>query len=215
MGRDKCRVLVVDPQPIVQQGYEHLFAPLPDKELIGALASGEELCASYLRLRPDLVILDLQLPGISGIETIRRLLRRNPDARILVHTSMTEVVYVCRSMQNGARGFLGRHAPVELLLQAVEEVAGGGVFLEHELAQQVAYARTTMPDNPFQGLTPREFEVAVLLANGEPLTEIARRMALSYKTVAGYSSSIRAKLGTRTRTDLVRLALNHGILQSR
>ncbi len=208
------RVVVVDDHPIVQAGYEKLFGTCEDKELIACFHRGEEISAAYAQLKPDLVILELLLPGISGIETTKRLLRRDAEAKVLIHTPVVDVVYICQAMQSGARGYLSKHAPLSQLLKAIEQISTGGIFLEPELAQQVAYLRTTVPENPFNSLTPREFEVAMLLTNGESLETISTRLSLSYKTVANHSASIRAKLGTRNLADLVKLAMRHGLLQA-
>ena len=155
--------------------------------------------------RPDLVILDLNLEGISGLELIRRFLLENEAASILVFSMHTEPIYAARALNMGARGYVSKSAPAGELLKAIRNVLDGLRFVESEIEEELASAHTSGED-PLQRLTNREVEIVRLLGEGRSLTGVAEGLGISYKTAANSCSRIKEKLMCRRTGDLIRLA---------
>jgi DNA-binding NarL/FixJ family response regulator len=160
--------------------------------------------------RPDLVLLDLNLPGIGGLELLRRMLAEDQSARILVLSMHAEPLYASRAMELGARGYLSKNASAEELLTAVRRIAEGGRYIENEIAQELAL-QSASPGGGLRDLTDRDIEIMRLLAEGSSLAEIADALGIGYKTVANSCSQIKAKLGVTRTNDLVRLAMTLGV----
>jgi DNA-binding NarL/FixJ family response regulator len=203
------KVLLVDDHAIVRDGLRRLLATLGGEEVVDA-ADGREALALARSLRPDLAIVDLNLPGLGGLELIRRLAQDAPETRILVLSMHAEPLYVTRAMDAGAHGYLSKNVAPEELLAAVRKVAAGGRYVEGEVAQALAM-RAAEADEPMGKLSPRDLEMLRLLAQGRSLAEIADSLGIGYKTVANSFTSIKAKLGVARTADLVRLALEMGV----
>jgi len=201
------RVLIVDDHPIVRAGLRRLLAAEPNLQISEA-ASGQEAIGTFRDLRPDLVILDLNLPGISGLEVLNRLLIENGKARILVISMYDNPVYVARVLEAGAQGYVSKNAPPEQVLGAVRRVAAGRPYIEHEMAQELALGNLRPATNPLHQLSPRDIDILRLLADGNSLTDIAEAIGVSYKTVANHCSRLKAKLGTPRTADLIRIAIS-------
>lgn len=204
------KVLIVDDHPIVRSGLRRLLGAEPQLDIAEA-ATGPEAIALFRELRPELVILDLNLPGISGLEVLGRLRIENPKARILVISMYDNPLYVARVLEAGARGYVSKNAPPEQILEAVRRVAAGRPYLEHEMAQELAMGNIRPSSHPLSQLSPRDVEILRLLADGGSLTEIAEAIGVSYKTVANHCSQLKAKLGTPRMADLIRVALSCGL----
>ena len=177
---------------------------------ISEAANGRDALLRLREDRPDLVLLDLNLPGIGGLELLRRMLLEDASARILVLSMHAEPLYAARAMELGARGYLSKNASAEELLTAVRRIADGGRYIENEIAQELAL-RATPPGHGLQDLTERDLEIMRLLAEGMSLAEIAEALGIGYKTAANACSYIKAKLGVTRTNDLVRLAMTLGI----
>jgi two-component system invasion response regulator UvrY len=203
------KVLLVDDHAIVRDGLRRLLATLGGEEVVDA-ADGREALALARSLRPDLAIVDLNLPGLGGLELIRRLAQDAPETRILVLSMHAEPLYVTRAMDAGAHGYLSKNVAPDELLAAVRKVAAGGRYVEGEVAQALA-VRAAEADEPMGKLSPRDLEMLRLLAQGRSLAEIADSLGIGYKTVANSFTSIKAKLGVARTADLVRLALELGV----
>jgi len=160
--------------------------------------------------RPELVLLDLNLPGIGGLELLRRMLIEDPAVRILVLSMHAEPLYASRAIELGARGYLSKNASADELLLAVRRVADGGRYIESEIAQELALQKAS-PGRGLQDLTERDIEIMRLLAEGMSLAEIADALGVGYKTVANACSMIKARLGVARTNDLVRLAMTLGV----
>ena len=158
--------------------------------------------------------MDITLPGISGIEVTRRVLTRVPDQKILIFSMHEDMVFVNRAFQAGAKGYVTKSAAPEVLIDAVRQVATGKLYLSSEMAQLIA--AQTMPggEQSIDLLSGREFEIFRLLVQGQSLNEISEALHISYKTVANYQSNIRQKLGATTAAQIVRIALDHGVISS-
>jgi two-component system invasion response regulator UvrY len=204
------RVLIVDDHAIVVSGCRALFAGEPDIDIELLEASdadgGERL---FLAEQPDVCILDINLPGVSGFELARRMLGHTPAARIIMFSMNDDPVFAARAIEAGARGYVSKSGDPHDLVEAIREVGNGGVYLPASVAQSLAFAGSSLTQNPLAKLTSREIEILRLLGAGKSLTEIAWMIQVSYKTIANTSSNMRHKLGLRTAAELVRLAVEH------
>lgn len=203
------KVLLVDDHAVVRSGLRNLLSAVADVQLSEAATGREAL--QRLRLdRPALVLLDLNLPGIGGLELLRRMLLEDASIRIVVLSMHAEPLYATRAMELGARGYLSKNASAEELLLAVRRVAEGGRYIENEIAQELAL-QVASPGRGVQELTERDIEIMRLLAEGRSLAEIAEALGIGYKTVANASGQIKVKLGVTRTSDLVRLAMTLGV----
>jgi DNA-binding NarL/FixJ family response regulator len=203
------KILLVDDHQIVRNGLRNLLMSVPGTRITEA-ATGREALVRLRQDRPDLVLLDLNLPGIGGLELLRRMLVEDKTAQILVLSMHTEPLYAARAMELGARGYLSKNASADEVLTAVRRIAEGGRYIENEIAQDLAL-QTTAPRHGLQDLTERELEIMRLLGEGMGLAEMADALGIGYKTVANACSQIKAKLGVTRTNDLVRLAMTLGI----
>lgn len=202
-------VLVVDDHAIVREGLGRLLAELPDMALFEA-ASGEEALTRITARRFALALLDLNLPGLGGLELLRRVVAADPHLPVLVFSLHTEPVYATRALEAGARGYVSKNAAPEELLGAVRTVLAGGTIIERDITEEM-HAREAA-DNAWQRpLTQRDLEILRLLAEGNSLSEIAATLGIAYKTVANTLSRIKEKLGVSHTADLIRLTLGHGL----
>lgn len=203
------RILVVDDHAIVRSGVRRLLADLHDLELQEA-ASGEEALEQVRDSAFDLVILDLNLPGLGGLELLRRLLKSGPNLSVLVFSLHTEAIYANRAMEAGARGFVSKSAAPEEFLAAVQTVLAGGSVIERDIASEIATQE--IGENAYlRPLTQRDLEILRLLAAGNSLTEIGEALGIAYKTVANTLSRIKEKLGVTHTADLIRIAIGRGL----
>ncbi len=203
------RVLLVDDHAIVRAGLRRLFTALPDAQISEA-ATGREALALVRTERPTLIMLDLNLPGLGGLELLRRVLIEHPGARVVVLSMHAEALYAARALRAGAAGYLSKNASPEELLQAVRRVTEGGRYIEAEIAQGLAL-QTAETGSLMQQLTERDLEIMRLLGDGRGLSDIADALGVSYKTVANTCGQIKAKLGVARTADLVRLAVERGV----
>ncbi len=214
MSAAKTRVLLADDHAVVREGYRRLLERTDEIAVIAEAGSGEEAYRLFSEMAPDVVVLDINLPGIGGIEAARRILARDAQAKILMFSMHEDVVFPSRSLQTGARGYVTKSSAPEVLVEAVRLVAAGKLYISHDMAQELAIQMLPGNENPLQALSPREFEVFRLLVAGHPIGEIAKILSLSYKTVANHQSNIRQKLDVSNTAQVVRMALAHGMLSS-
>jgi two-component system invasion response regulator UvrY len=203
------KILLVDDHVIVRTGLRNLLTSALETQISEA-ATGRDAIQLLRRDRPDLVLLDLNLPGIGGLELLRRMLQDDKTVRILVLSMHTEALYAARAMDLGARGYLSKNASADELLTAVRRVADGGRYIENEIAQELALNKVSLTHS-LRDLTERDLEIMRLLAEGMNLTEIADTLGVGYKTVANGCSQIKARLGVTRTNDLVRLAMTLGV----
>jgi two-component system, NarL family, invasion response regulator UvrY len=206
------RVVLVDDHAVVREGYRRLLERTDDITVIAEVASGEEAYRVVCELQPDVTVLDINLPGLGGIEAVRRIVARLPEAKILMFSMHEDTVFSSRALQAGARGYVTKSAAPEVLVEAVRLVAAGKLYISHEMAQELAVQMLPGRDNPIDALSAREFEVFRLLVAGHSLQEISRILCLSYKTVANYQSNMKHKLDVSNTAQVVRIALSHGLI---
>jgi two-component system, NarL family, invasion response regulator UvrY len=212
----KINVLLVDDHAVVRTGYKTYLSL---SERIGEIYEaerGETACQVYSRQLPDVVVMDLSMPGLGGFESIRRLLSRHGNCKILVFSIHNELVYVTRAIKAGAKGYISKNNAPETLVTAVCKIAEGGTYVDPDLAQRLAVNMAVDQDETtkIKSLSPREFDIFCLLATGVTSREAAESLCLSYKTVCNHSTAIKEKLGIKTLSELALLANRHGITKN-
>lgn len=212
MSESKIKVVLVDDHAVVREGYRRLLERTRDIVVIAEAASGEEAYRMVCELQPDVTVMDINLPGVGGIEVVRRIVGRLPEAKVLMFSMHEDTVFSSRALQAGARGYVTKSAAPEVLVQAVRLVAQGKLYISHEMAQELALQMLPGRDKPIDALSAREFEVFRLLVAGHSLQEISKILCLSYKTVANYQSNIKHKLDVSNTAQVVRIALAHGLI---
>ncbi|MFI4935799.1 MAG: response regulator [Caulobacterales bacterium] len=200
------KVLIVDDHAIVRDGLARLLIAEGEHQVSQA-ANGRDALGLTRSLRPELVILDLNLPGLGGLELLRRLIQAGA-AKVLVLSMHAEPLYARRALEAGAQGYVSKNAAPDELLTAVRKVAGGGRYVEAEIAQALALGAG---GESLDALSPRELEIMRLLAAGSSLAEISAALGVGYKTVANTCTLIKSKLGVARTADLVRLAIETGV----
>lgn len=212
-------VLLVDDHAIVRAGYRQLISTTSDISVIGEAATAEECCKLYQKLQPDVVVMDLNLPGMSGLETIRRICGKTDTfdtPKVLAFSMHDEAAYVERALNAGASGYLSKSCEPELLIAAIYAVAKGQRYIEPILQERVKHLSgdgdaNTQSSAGLDALSPREFDVFCLLAQGKPCKQAAADLYLSEKTVSNYATQIKNKLGVRTLNELTRVAYQQGV----
>jgi DNA-binding NarL/FixJ family response regulator len=200
-----CRVLVVDDHPVFRAGLCAILDAAPDLEVVAEAATGLEAVDRARTSRPHLVLMDLQLPDLGGVEATRRILAETPDSRVLVLTMIDQDAALAAALRAGARGYLLKGADRDEVLRAVRAVASGEAFLSAQVADRLPGVLTAVPATAadFPQLTSRENEILTLVAEGRDNAEIARELSLSLKTVRNYVSSILTKLEVPGRAQAV------------
>ncbi len=199
------RLLLADDQALIRAAFAALLETESDLEVVAQVGSGAEVVAEALRTRPDVALLDVQMPGIDGLTAAGALRERLPDCRVIMLTTFGRPGYLKRAMEAGAAGFLVKDTPPEQLIEAIRRVAAGLRVVDPALAVETL----AVGDSPF---TAREREVLTVAADGGTVAEIAGRLYLSEGTVRNYLSSVIGKTGARTRADAVRIATERGWL---
>ena len=202
-------LLVVDDHAIVRSGIRRLLGERDDIQVLEA-ASGEEALHVVLDRPVNLIVLDLNLPGLGGLELLRRLVRAAPKIPILVFSQHAEAIYATKAMEAGARGFVSKNAMPEEFLEAVDAVLAGAIAIEKSVQREMA-VRDLAEDAYLKPLTERDMEILRLLAAGNSLSEIAAKLGIAYKTVANTLSRIKEKLGVGQTSDLIRIAIGRGL----
>ena len=206
------RVLLVDDHTVVRTGFRLLLETVADVRVIAEADSGEAACQCFDEAKPDVVVLDLSMPGMGGLETIRRLRARDKDVRTLALSAHDDAMHARRALKQGALGFLSKRTAPETLLEAVRMVAAGQRYIDPKLAQEIALAEvggTSLVDS----LSEREFEVFLRLANGAAVPQIAAELNLSASTVGTHLYNIKQKLQAGNQAELTLIALRAGLIE--
>jgi two-component system invasion response regulator UvrY len=211
----QVQVLLADDHAVVREGYRRLLERTPDIKVVAETGTGEDAYRLFCELAPDVVVMDINLPGMSGVEATRRVVAREPQAKVLIFSMHEDAMFASRALQAGARGYVTKASAPDVLVDAVRSLAAGKVYISQDVAQQLALQALPGQRLPLNHLSPREFEVFRLLAEGRPVSEIAQVMCLSQKTIANYQSSIRQKLELTNAAQVVRLAMSYGLVDSR
>jgi DNA-binding NarL/FixJ family response regulator len=202
-------VLLVDDHAVVREGYRRLLERAGGIAVVGEAADADSAHALYCSLEPQVVVMDITMPGTSGIEVMRRMLSSRPDARVLIFSMHEDTIFATRALQAGAFGYVTKASAPQTLVEAVHSVATGNKYLSAELAHKLALRDFTGAQR--EGLTAREIQVLRLLAQGQSVKAIADAMGLSPKTVANHQSAIKQKLEAGTAIELLRKAMELGL----
>ena len=209
------RIVIADDHAVVREGLKRIVSAADDMELVGEAADGTEVMQRVRELSFDVLMLDLSMPGRSGMELIKLVHAEKPRLRILVLSMHQELQYAVRAIKSGASGYLTKESAPSLLEQAIRKLAGGGAFISAEVAEQLALG--AMPGNetlPHESLSNREFEVFRLLVAGISVTDIGLRLKLSVKTVSSHKANLTHKMGLQNQSELIRYALKHGLIDA-
>ena len=206
------RIAIADDHAIVREGLKRIVAADSGLQIVDEAGDGTEVMRLVRERDFDVLVLDLSMPGRSGMELIKLVKAEKPKLRILVLSMHQELQYAVRAIKSGASGYLTKESAPALLVQAIHKIAGGGAFITAEVAEQLALG--AMPGAAaaaHESLSAREFEVLRLLAGGTSVTDIAARLNLSVKTVSTHKANLMQKMGLANATDLIRYAIKHGL----
>ena len=209
------KILLVDDHAVVRQGYASLLKALLPEVQVDEAGSGEDALQCVPVLAPHLVVLDLGLPGFSGLETCRRLRQRLPQLPVLFFSLHDELSLVRQALDAGASGYITKSSAPDVLVEAVRRTLAGHMYIEQELATQLACHKSSHGalDPRLQSMTPREMEVFVMLSRGFPTQQIAAKLCISHKTVSNYMTLLKHKLQVSSHVELVHLAIDTGVLR--
>jgi two-component system invasion response regulator UvrY len=209
------QVLLVDDHAVVRTGFRLLLQSQPDIKVVAEAHSGEAACQIYAELTPDVVVMDLGMPGMGGLEALRRIRARNSDARILALSAHDDPMHARRALREGALGFLSKRSAPEALIEAIASVAAGRRYIDPNLAQKLALAEIEgAARSPIEQLSEREFEVFIRLAGGATVQKIADDLKLSASTIGTHLYNIKQKLGVVNQSELTLLAIRHGLIEA-
>jgi two-component system, NarL family, invasion response regulator UvrY len=204
-------VLLVDDHAVVREGYRRLLERDATIQVVGEAANSMEAYEQASALEPQVVVMDIALPGVSGIEAMRRILARRPQQRVLMFSMYDDVIFPSRALEAGASGYVSKASAPEVLVDAISAVARGERYLSPDVRKLITHQTSTQVKSAVNTLTAREFEVLRLLAQGGTVKHIGEKLGLSEKTVANHQSAIREKLGARNGVQLARVAAELGL----
>lgn len=210
---DKINILLVDDHVVVRAGFRMLLATSDSLAVMAEASRGEQAIQLFDSLKPDIVVMDLSMPGIGGLETIRRLLQRDHEALILVFSVHHEQAYVSRALAAGARGYITKNSAPEILSEAIQAIMQGDCYVEQGLLKtSIDTSMTFDHQTLIAQFSPREFDVFRLLAQGLTAQKVAEQLCLGQKTVANYATQIKKKLHVNTSAELAHIAMQLSLL---
>ncbi|NEZ03889.1 response regulator [Wenzhouxiangella sp. XN201] len=208
-------ILIVDDHDLVRTGLKNILGGSRGFNIVAEASTGEEAIRLTRKLEPDLVLMDVGLPGLSGLETTERILKAQPEVKVIVLTAHSEPPLPARLLDSGASGYLTKACDAEELIRAVQKVAAGERYIGADISQQLAISLLPgTPQSPFQELTSRELEITLMLTQGMKMQSIAEVLNVSPKTVATYKYRIYDKVGVSSEVELLRQALRHGLVSA-
>jgi two-component system invasion response regulator UvrY len=208
----QINVMLVDDHAVVRMGFKMLLESDSDIKVIAEAESGELAIQRYMEHKPNVVVMDITMPGIGGLEAIERILAKDSTAKILVLSAHEDSVHPKRVLNAGAMGYLTKRSAAEELIKAIRTVASGKKYLEASVAQQMAIQQLSGDQNPVDVLSPREFEVFMALAKGKTTNEIADTLFLSPRTVGTHLYNIKQKLNANNSAEIALIAMRSGLL---
>ncbi|NBU58873.1 MAG: DNA-binding response regulator [Betaproteobacteria bacterium] len=209
----KIRVVLTDDHAVVRMGFRLLLGGTHDIEVVGEAESGEEAVKRFVELKPDVLVMDLSMPGMGGLEAVTRVLAKDDHARILILSAHEDTIHPKRVLKAGAAGYLSKRSAAEELIQAIRHVASGKMYMEAAIAQQMAVEQISGDKSPVDVLSAREFEVFLALAKGQSVNDIAAVLHLSPRTVGTHLYNIKQKLGASNQAELAIMAVRAGLLE--
>lgn len=212
--KTKLRVMLVDDHDIVRSGLKRLVERNEDMEVVAEAQNGEHAYAMFGSLEPDVLVMDISMPGMGGLEALRRIVSRFPKARVVVFSMHENVAFATNALAAGARAYVAKAGMSDDVLLAIREVSAGRGYISPDMAQKIALRTHSVGSDPIHQLSPREFEIFRLLAEGNSVDDIAQLLKISQKTAANYQTVLKHKLGITSPIDLVRLAISQGLLET-
>ncbi len=210
----KIRVMLIDDHAVVRVGFRMLLSISPDIEVVGEADSGESAYQQFEQVRPDVAVMDLSMPGMGGIEAVRRLIARDKSVRVLALSAHEDTAHPRRVLKAGALGYLSKRSAPEELLDAVRAVAAGRIYLDAEIARKLALHDLGGGTNSVEALSEREFAVFIQLARGQSVQRIAEILSLSPNTVGTHLYNIKQKLGAGNQAELTLIAVRNGLIET-
>lgn len=208
-------ILIVDDHDLVRSGIRRMLEDVSGIKIVGEAKSGEEAIKSVRELKPEVVLMDVKMPGIGGLEATRKLLRIDPDIRVLIVTVCDDDLFPSRLLQAGAAGYLTKGVSLDEMVQAIKAVYTGQRYISPEIARQLALKHLTDQDeSPFDNLSERELQVTLMIVNGQRVQDISDRLCLSPKTVNSYRYRIFDKLDVKNDVELTLLAIRYGLMDA-
>ena len=207
-------VLLTDDHELVRTGIRRLLEDSKQVHIAGEAECGEDSLQLAQTLKPDVILMDVNMPGIGGVETCRRILQRNPKQKIIVLTVHNEQTFPKRLLEIGAKGYLTKECGVDEMILAIKQVNSGGSYIASSIAQQLALSLLPGNDlNPIDKLSRREFQVMLMISQGLTNAEISDKLCLSPKTISTYRLRLLEKLGAQNEVDLIRIAVEQGMVE--
>lgn len=213
MSNKRIKVMLVDDHAVVRMGFKLLLQGSADIEVIGEAHSGEEAVRHFQALAPDVLVMDISMPGIGGLEAIDRVLAKHPPQKILVLSAHEDVMHARRVLKAGASGYLTKRSAAEVLMEAIRAVHKGQLYLEPQIAQAMAMEQVSGSKNPVDALSEKEFKVFVELAKGKSVQDIADVMSLSPRIIGTHLYNIKQKLNAANSAELAIIAIRAGLLE--
>jgi DNA-binding NarL/FixJ family response regulator len=210
----KINIILVDDHAVVRAGVRRLLEQEPLFDVIGEAESGEKAYQLFGELNPDVMVMDLSMPGMGGLEAIRRILMRDEKAKILVLSMHEDLSFANQALKLGAKGYLIKNTLGDDLVKAIEAISQGNIFLSDEIAKKIAVSTIEGGQDPIHDLSAREFEIFRLLAEGFEVDAIATTLNISSKTVSNYQTMIKQKLNIHTPVELIRYAIKAGVIKN-
>ena len=210
----KINIILVDDHAVVRAGVRRLLEQEPLFNVIGEAESGEKAYQLFGELNPDVMVMDLSMPGMGGLEAIRRILMRDEKAKILVLSMHEDLSFANQALKLGAKGYLIKNTLGDDLVKAIEAISQGEIFLSDEIAKKIAVLSIDGGQDPIHDLSAREFEIFRLLAEGLEVDAIATTLNISSKTVSNYQTMIKQKLNIHTPVELIRYAIKTGVIKN-
>lgn len=206
-------VLLVDDHALVRNGIKRLLEDTNEVKIIAEADCGEDAIKIAIELKPDIILMDINMPGIGGIEACHRIIQRKPDQKIVILTVHTEQSFPKRLLEIGAKGYLTKECSIDEMLSAIKDVYSGGSYISSSIAQQLALSLIPgVGQNPVDSLSRREFQVMLMISQGLPNKDISDRLCLSPKTVSTYRTRLLEKLNAKSEVDLIKIAISQGLL---
>ncbi len=209
----QINVMLVDDHAVVRMGFKMLLESAPDIKVIAEAENGEVAIRAYMEHMPNIVVMDITMPGMGGLEAIERILAKDSSARILVLSAHEDSVHPKRVLNAGAMGYLTKRSAAEELIKAIRMVASGKKYIEASVAQQMAIQQLSGNQSPVDVLSEREFEVFMSLAKGKTTNEIAESLFLSPRTVGTHLYNIKQKLNANNSAEIALIAMRSGLLE--
>ena len=208
------RIVLADAHPVVRIGFRTLSKEWGDVQIVGEAETGEQAVDQFTRHKPDVLVLDMGIPGIGGMETIHKIMAREPKARILILSFHENAILADRALRDGVFGYISKRCPPDNFHRAILQIAQGRKYIDAEIAQEIALQQVTGGSKPFMNLTEREFTVFLLLAEGRSTADVSKALHLSPNTINTHYHHIKNKLGVSSKAEMTRIAIRHNLFEA-